>query len=85
MIEVAGVAVPRAAIAKLAMYLQRDANGQRMLGHRLGHAIDKNLAQLPLTSREAEGIVASLAANPIDELEILRQHLLGRSANLAQS
>ena len=73
MIKVAGVNVPRAAIAKLAEELQR--NGDRAFAHRLGHAIDKNLDRLELTVLESELILAALRTSPIDELEPLRSFL----------
>ena len=73
MIDVAGVTVPRAAITRLAVLLQR--NGSRMTGHRLGQAIDKNLDRLALTAKDAQAIVVALREHPIDELEALRQIL----------
>jgi hypothetical protein len=74
MIDVAGVTVPRAAISRLAAELQR--NGARMTGHRLGQAIDKNLDRLSLTSQDADAILTALQAQPVDELDPLRQRLL---------
>ena len=81
MIDVAGVTVPRAAIAKLAAHLQANGNGTRLIGHRLGRAIDANANELPLADWEAQAIVWTLAANPIDELEPLR-HALARHPGL---
>jgi hypothetical protein len=77
MIEVAGVTVPRAALARLVVALHR--NGGGITGHRLGQAIDKNLDRLALTAQDAQAIVAALREDPIDELEPLRQILLTSS------
>ena len=74
MIDVAGVTVPRAAIAKLAAHMHR--SGDKPIAHRLGHAIDKHLDQLNLSDQEVAAILAALRQFPIDDLEPLRQHLL---------
>lgn len=77
MITVAGVTVPRAAIAQLAQVLHR--RGDRIVADQLGHAIDTDLPELRLHSRDAERILAALDTAPIEELEPLRQQLRSRA------
>lgn len=77
MITVAGVTVPRAAIAKLAQVMHR--RGHRIVADQLGHAIDTHLPELRLHSRDADRILAALDAAPIEELEPLRQELRSRA------
>lgn len=81
MIAVADVAVPRAAVAKLAAVLARNGNGGRLVGHRLGQAIDGNRQSLPLAAYEAEAILAALAEHPIEDLEPLRERLENSPVN----
>lgn len=80
MITVAGVTVPRAALAQLAQDLQR--RGDRIAADQLGHAIDSNVPDLRLHNRDADRVLAALDANPIEELEPLRQELRLRACSL---
>ena len=75
MITVAGVTVPRAAIARLAQQMQAD---DPIVANQLGHAIDANLSELRVHYRDAERILAHLDASPMPELEPLREQLCSR-------
>ena len=75
MITVAGVTVPRAAIAQLAQQMHR---ADPRIATQLGRAIDANLPELLLHPQDAERILAVLDANPIEALEPLQQQLGSR-------
>jgi hypothetical protein len=72
-IEVAGVTVPRAAVARLAIVLIR--TGNNLTGDRLAQAIDKHEEQRSLTAEDARAIVAALREHPIEGLEPLEESL----------
>ena len=76
MITVAGVTVPRAAIARLAQQMQ---TGEPIVANLLGRAIDANLPELQLHPRAADSVLAALDANPVEKLEPLRQQLHSRA------
>ena len=72
MISIAGVMVPRAAIARLAQQMQRS---DPLIANQLGHAIDANLPELLLHARDADRVLAALETDPIEELETLQEQL----------
>ena len=72
---VGNVSVPRAAIAQLATVLEHQGPDRRLVGYRLGQAIDGNRDSLALSPAEAAAILDVLADHPITELEPLREAL----------
>jgi hypothetical protein len=73
MIKVAGIDVPRAAIAELALKLHQA--GESGLASHVGHAIDHNHDELVIANQDRGRIYRLLTDDPIPGLEALRDKL----------
>jgi hypothetical protein len=71
MIRYGSAQVPRAAIAELAAELKR--SGEARLAHQLGHAIDRNQAELVLGPEDYAPILQILSERPLPMLEEFRR------------